>query len=121
LTLWVRLARLSLPGLAGRSRFSLCCSERQVPPDIVQFPARTSGPRVAFATEQVNIPKWVWSPVSRASPRSPGVIRVVELKEVNGTGDVSPGLIGVYGTLPPNPLAGAQLIFPDVVEEAGRL
>ncbi len=90
-------------------------------PDIVECAVRASGPGVTFAAEHVNKPEWIWRPVGRASTRSHSIIHVAELKEVNRIGDVSSWLIDVYGTLPPNPLAGAQLIFPNVIEEAGRL
>src|SRR5215472_17207068 len=101
---------------------ALVCWERQVPPEVVELAVRASGRRViAFAAEHVNIPQWVWRPVSRASARSDSVIRVVKLKVVERRRDVSPGLIDVYRALPPNPLAGAQLILPYVVQEAGGL
>src|SRR5690349_4873901 len=93
--------------------------ERQVVPEVVEFavgPACRSV--VAFAAEHVDVTKRVWCPMSRASAPAHRVIYVAELEEV-----VTPRLIDVYRSLPPDPLVGAavQFKFPNVVQEAGWL
>src|SRR5215472_14654736 len=86
-------------------------------PQVVQFAVRATGRSiVTLAAKHVHISERVWRPMSCASPRSGYVIHVAELEEV-----VTPRLIDVDRALPPNPLTGAQLIFPNVVQEAGRL
>src|SRR5262249_54269942 len=103
-------------------RACLVCREWQVAPNLVERAIRAAlGRVVALAAEHVNIAEWVGRPVSCASARAHSVIHVVELKEINRSRDVSPWLIRVDGALPPNPLAGAQLILPDVVQEAEGL
>lgn len=85
--------------------------------DVVQQAVGTAGRSiVAFAAEHVDKPRGVWRPVSHTSAPSHRVVHVAELEEV-----VTSWLIDVYRALPPNPLADAELIFPNVVQEAGRL
>jgi hypothetical protein len=80
-----------------------------------------SGRSVTLSAEAVDVPEGVRQPARRAAPGSDMVVRIVELEEVNRAVDIRTRIVDVGGSFPPDPLAGAEVVLPHIVQEAGRL
>ena len=74
----------------------------------------------ALPAEDCEVAKRVGLP-ERCTAARPGFVfheRLAQGKALDGIQSV---LVYVRGSLPPNPLAGTVLVFPNVIQESGRI